>query len=347
MSGGIDSSVTAYLLSEAGYEVIGVTMDLPKSDFQIDNSWSYCPERSSEDTMKIAESLGIPHHTINLRRDFKEKVIDHFLEEYQQGRTPNPCIICNREIKFGLLLNEAKELGIDVIATGHYAKIEKRGDRYFLKRAKDLSKDQSYFLSFLSQEQLSHSLFPLGEYQKEEVREIAYSLRFGVAEGKGSQEVCFIPDDDYRRFLREQVKERMKPGYILDREGKILGKHQGIAFYTIGQRRGLGLARGKPLYVIRINPKDDTLVVGEEEELYQDELVVKDVNWVSIEQLTSECKAWVKIRYLHKESEALIYPVDEGRVRVKLKRPQRAITPGQAAVFYQDDMVLGGGWIEG
>lgn len=345
MSGGVDSSVAAYLLHQAGYEVMGVTMDLFESRCRIEKPRSHRSLPAFEDAIRVAEKIGIVHHILDLKKEFGQMVIWPFLREYTAGRTPNPCVVCNKEIKFGLLLDKARDLGSDLVATGHYVRIEKTDSGYQLRKAADLSRDQSYFLYSLIQKQLSRAIFPLGDYQKEKVREIARHAGLKVAEKEESQEICFVVDNNYKGFLKERAKEKIKPGHILDREGNILGTHQGIAFYTVGQRRGLGLSKGRPLYVVKINPKDNSLTVGEEEDLYQNELLTEDVNWVGISELTSELAVLARIRYLHKESPALIYPVDGGGVRVKFKEPQRAITPGQAVVFYQDDMVLGGGRI--
>lgn len=346
MSGGVDSSVAAYLLTKEGYKVIGVTMDLLTSSCRIQRPDTCCGLLAFEDVMRVAEKIGIPHHILDVKDEFEKEVIIPFLSQYLRGQTPNPCILCNEKIKFNVLQEKAGEWGTDFLATGHYARIERVNARYTIKKAKDSSKDQSYFLYSLNQKQLSRCLFPLGDYRKEEVRDIAHNTGLGVAEKEESQEICFIPNNDYKEFLKERAKDKIQPGPIMDREGNILGEHEGIAFHTIGQRRGLGLATGRPLYVVRINPEDNTLTVGEEGNLYQDELVAEDVNWMGVGGLASELQVSAKIRYLHKESEALIYPMDKDKVRVKFKKPQRAITPGQSVVFYQDDVILGGGCIK-
>lgn len=345
MSGGVDSSVAAFLLRQAGYEVIGITMDLIESSCRIEKPDTCCSLTAFEDAMRMAEKIGIVHYILDLKEEFEEMVIAPFLKEYIAGRTPNPCVVCNKEIKFASLMNKVREIGADFVATGHYVRVEKTNSNYRLRKAADLSKDQSYFLYSLNQEQLSRALFPLGNYRKDEVRKIARRAGLAVAEKEESQEICFVVDNNYKEFLKKRAKEKIKPGHILDREGNIIGQHEGIAFYTVGQRRGLGLSKGKPLYVVKINSKDNTLILGEEEDLYHDELLAEDVNWMGINGLTSNLEVLARIRYLHKESPAIIYPIDGRKVRVKFKEPQRAITPGQAVVFYQGDMILGGGWI--
>lgn len=346
MSGGVDSSVAAYLLVREGYEVIGVTMDLIESSCRIKRPDTCCSLAAFEDAMKVAEIIGISHRILNLKKEFEQKVIGPFLEEYLTGRTPNPCVVCNKEIKFGLLLNYAKELGADLLATGHYARIERTDSGYQLKKAVDLSRDQSYFLYCLTPKQLSSALMPLGSYTKQEVRQIARELKLPVATKPESREICFVPDNNYKRFLAGRVSDRLRPGPILDKKGNILGCHQGISSYTIGQRKGLGLALGKPQYVTEIDKDKNILIVGDKKDLSQSELIAEDVNWISSKEPTSDIQASAKIRYLHQEAPAIITPLSDGNVQVKFEKPQQAITPGQAVVFYQDDVVLGGGWIK-
>jgi len=348
MSGGVDSSVAASLLKER-YEVIGIHLNLG------------CALGTKKDAKSMASKLDIPCYSLNLKKEFREKVIDYFIREYSKGRTPNPCIVCNKKIKFKALLEKARELGADYIATGHYAKVvyDKKKKRYLLKKAKDKKKDQSYVLCGLDQKQLKHTLFPLANLTKEGVRRKARKL--GVYHGPSSQEICFTPDADYPKFLKTQIAaDKLKEGLIVDRRGKVLGKHKGIAFYTIGQRRGLGIALGKPLYVIAIDSNKDVIVVGGEEEILKDELIARNVNWIAIDRLKKPVKVKAKIRYQHREAESTVTPLSKNRVKVKFKKSQRAITPGQAVVFYDKParrirpskavgvggvVVLGGGWI--
>ncbi len=339
MSGGVDSSVAASLLKER-YEVIGVYLNLA------------CALDIEESARGMAAKLDIPFYSFDLKREFEKRVIDYFVREYAKGRTPNPCVVCNRGIKFMALLKKAEELEADYIATGHYAKVvyDRGRKRYLLKKGRDREKDQSYCLCGLDQKQLEPTLFPLGNLTFQEVRERARKL--GIHDRPSSQEICFAPDADYREFLRRRIVankggelSRIREGLIVDREGKVLGKHKGIAFYTIGQRRGLGIALGRPLYVIAIDTSKDVIVVGSEEEILKDELIAGDVNWIAIDRLKRPREVKARIRYRHREEDALITPLSNKRVLVKFRKPQRAITPGQAVVFYDRDMVIGGGWI--
>jgi tRNA-specific 2-thiouridylase len=347
MSGGVDSSVTAYLLKEAGYEVVGLTMDLLTLSCQIEHPATCCSLQAFQDAKHVADKLNIKHYIIDYKVEFEQYVINYFINEYISGRTPNPCIVCNKKIKFELLLNKARELGADYIATGHYANVIKQNDRYIIKKGIDITRDQSYFLYSLSQDQLRYIIMPLGKYKKEEdVRSIAYRLNLNVYNKPESQEICFIPDNNYRKFIQDKLSHILKPGAILDTSGKVLGKHQGIAFFTIGQRRGLNIAIGKPLYVIEIHADTNTIIVGNESELYNDKLIAGDVNWVAIPYLYDKMRVTAKIRYLHSPQNAVIIPMDNNKVKVEFDIPQRAITPGQSVVFYQDDVVVGGGVIE-
>ncbi|MBM3133577.1 MAG: tRNA 2-thiouridine(34) synthase MnmA, partial [Chloroflexi bacterium] len=277
---------------------------------------------------------------------FAEKVIADFCAEYARGRTPNPCVRCNQFVKFGPFLERAKALGADFIATGHYARIEREGERYLLKKGIDPRKDQSYALCMLTQEQLRHSLMPLGNYTKERVRQIARDLALPVAEKAESQEICFVPDNDYRAFVRSRVPATAKPGPILDREGKTLGEHSGIINYTIGQRRGMGIAAARPLYVIAIDPERNAVIIGPQSAVYGRELTASDLNWIAIEAPSGPFRAQAKVRYLHREARAMVTPLEGGQVRVCFEEPQMAITPGQFVVFYDCDVVLGGGVID-
>jgi tRNA-specific 2-thiouridylase len=343
MSGGVDSSTTAALLKQAGYAVIGITMRLWSGSSRC------CGIGDVDDARRVAVQLGIPFYVMNYEKEFKQQVIDYFCKEYISGRTPNPCILCNQELKFNFLLKKAEALGIEYLATGHYANIEfdKKNNQYLLKKGIDDSKDQSYALFLMKQAQLVKVLFPLGKYTKIQTRKIAKQFGLPVSEKPDSQEICFIPDNDYIQFIEKELSIIPKVGDIIDLSGKRLGNHQGIHRYTIGQRSGLGIAAGRPLYVIAINADKNEVVVGGAEEVYREEMVVDNINWIAFTP-TLPMSAQVKIRYKHDATDAEIIPKFEVRnlVTVKFKKPQRAVTPGQAAVFYQDDVVLGGGWIK-
>jgi len=347
MSGGVDSSVAAAMLKEQGYQVSGVTMQIWGGEASLEEGSHhacYGPGEAEDimDARKVAEILGIPFYVMDLRREYETEVLDFYCQEYLSGRTPNPCLKCNRTVKFGALLKKTRESGIefDFFATGHYARVEysQESGRYLLKKATDLSKDQSYFLSGLSQEQLGSSLFPLGGYTKSEIRKMAADFGLAVKDKPESQD--FIAGG-YRSLIAAAA-----PGPIVDKMGKTLGEHKGIASYTIGQRKGLGISQSEPRYVIDINPENNTIVVGSESELYHNELIASGVNWVSIEKPSQPIEAMARIRYRHKEAESTITPINGNKVNVKFKQPQPSITPGQTVVFYRGDMVLGGGTIE-
>ncbi|MDW7652459.1 MAG: tRNA 2-thiouridine(34) synthase MnmA [Bacillota bacterium] len=353
MSGGVDSSLTAALLKDQGYDAIGVTMRLWVSpDFEDEAKHSgrgCCALSAVDDARRVADTMGMPYYVLNFKEPFREKVVDYFVEEYRLGRTPNPCIACNRHMKFDLLLKKALELEAWYIATGHYARIEfddSRG-RYLLKKAVDAGKDQTYTLYNLSQEQLAHTLFPLGGYLKSEVREMAakYGL-VSVADKPDSQEICFIPDDDYKRFLREETDVEQKPGPILDVHGTYLGEHRGLVNYTVGQRKGLGLAAGRPLYVIELDMTKNTLIVGDDRDVFFRALEADDLNFIQIASLDGPMDVTVKIRYHAKEVPAVLSPLPDGRARLEFAEPERAVTPGQSVVFYDGDDVVGGGIIQ-
>lgn len=349
MSGGVDSSVAAFLLKKEGYEVIGATMRIWKGDEGRGHPDGCCGVAHVEDARRVAQQLEIPFYVLNLAEAFEREVIDYFCEEYGRGRTPNPCILCNERVKFGSLLERAKALGADYLATGHYAQVvfDPSSKRFLLKRGVDRRKDQAYVLFSLSQEQLRHCLFPLGPYRKEEVRGIAETLGLRVFDKPESQEICFIQERSYHSFVEGRRKVAIEPGPIVDKDGRVLGRHRGIPFYTVGQRRGLRLARGVPLYVVAIDPGRNVVVVGEKQEVFRDTFVVDRVNWIAHEEVPPSCRAWVKIRYNHPGGEAMLFRQADGTLKVQFKEPQKAITPGQASVFYDGETVLGGGWIEG
>ncbi len=356
MSGGVDSSVAAALLQEDGFEVIGVTMcfNLPDS---VGKRPSCCGVQGIEDARRVAHKLGIKHYVLNFGKLLEEKIIQDFCRQYSQGNTPNPCVRCNQYLKFDVLLKKALSLDGDFIATGHYAKIIRKQvtgnlpagqaggqQATYLAKAKDKVKDQSYFLYRINQNQLKHILFPLGNLSKEDVRERARKFNLPVADKLASQEICFLPHANYREFLRKHIEADIKPGVIVDKEGNILGKHQGIAFYTIGQREGLGIAMGYPVYVIRINVKANEITVGRKEDAFAREFTAKEINFLG-RPLKKKVVLKVKIRYNHKEALATVTPCGS-KVRICFKKPQFAITPGQSAVFYSQDKVLGGGIID-
>ena len=349
MSGGVDSSVAAYFLKECGYEVVGLFMRMGNiEDEPVEQSATQgcCSFEDACDARSVASNIGIPFYVLNFQKEF-EKVIDYFCQEYTDGRTPNPCIICNQRLKFGKLLDFAQALNADLIATGHYARIELLNGRYILRKGIDKSKDQSYALAQLNQNQLSKIIFPLGVVSKEDVRETAKALNLKVKDKPESQEICFVHDNDYKRFLAERIKDQIKPGNIIDTAGNILTKHNGIQNFTIGQRKGLGIALGKPAYVVRIDPDSNTVVVGTHEDLLSKQFFVNNLNWVAMETLAQPIKVLVKIRYNHTPVAATIFPVDDS-VCVEFEEPHSAVTPGQAAVFYDkgdDEVVLGAGWI--
>lgn len=351
MSGGVDSSVAAALLLEQGYNVIGMTMQIwPREEGP---SWdegpkTCCSLKAVDDARRVADKLGIPYYVTNLRERFREQVIDYFVNEYARGHTPNPCIACNHFIKFDALLERALALGADYIATGHYAQIEycKERSRYILRKGKDPQKDQSYSLYGLSQKQLSHTLLPLGGLTKEETRKIAENIGLKVADKPDSQEICFIPDNDYRGFLSRRIPDSIRPGPFLDLAGNIIGSHKGIPYYTIGQRRGLGLVASEPLYVVDIVPGENAVIVGPKDKLLRRELIATGVNWVSIAKLVEPLLCTAMIRYNASEMAVTVSPLPEGEVLARFQGPVQAPTPGQSVVFYLDDLVLGGGVIK-
>ncbi|RCX16848.1 tRNA (5-methylaminomethyl-2-thiouridylate)-methyltransferase [Anaerobacterium chartisolvens] len=349
MSGGVDSSVAAAVLLQKGYEVIGVTMQIwPDMDEEVQKSEGGCCSLSAvDDARRVADRLGIPYYVMNFKDVFQRRVVDYFKEEYIKGRTPNPCIACNRHVKFDAMLKKAGAMGIDYISTGHYAKIEyceKRG-RFLLKKSVTDKKDQTYALYNLTQAQLARTLMPIGDYTKDRIREIAAEIGLAVASKPDSQEICFVEDNDYASFISKNTQHRIVPGNFVDVSGNVLGKHRGIVHYTIGQRKGLGIAFGKPMFVAEIDAASNTVVLGDESEVFSTGLIAEDMNFISIDGLTDEMRVKAKVRYSASELWASIYPMEGGRVRVVFDEPVRAITPGQSVVFYEDDIVVGGGTI--
>ncbi|MFH1414253.1 MAG: tRNA 2-thiouridine(34) synthase MnmA [Candidatus Omnitrophota bacterium] len=331
MSGGVDSSMAAYLLKKEGYQVSGITMDFKGF-------------RNLANSRKIAKNLGITQHIIDIQGELEKKVISDFCTEYLKGKTPNPCVRCNQYIKFGYLLREAKRLKMDFMATGHYARIVKRGNSLLLEKGKDPLKEQSYFLYRLSQYQLKNILFPLGAYTKQGIISLAKEIRLSCSDIPSSQEICFLKDKGYKQFIKKRISNKIKPGAIVDKEGRILGKHKGVAFYTVGQREGLGIAKGYPLYISRINFKNNQIIVGPREEALRKEFLVKQPNFI-INPIKKKIALKVRIRYNHKEASAEV-SLQNTKIKVKFKEPQFAITPGQSAVFYDRDSVIGGGIID-
>lgn len=344
MSGGVDSSVTAHLLKKQGYDVIGMCMKLfPGS--------KVCGDKTESDIIvdnakKVCEDLDIPFVKLELIDEFKDKVINPFIQDYVEGRTPNPCVFCNKHIKFDAFLKKALELGADYMATGHYARIEQHGDRYVVCKAEDNKKDQTYMLYNLKQHQLKHILMPCADYTKDEIREIAKDIGLDVHNKKDSEEICFIPDNNHGNFITCNCKKKISNGNFVDKEGKVLGKHKGIIHYTIGQRKGLGIALGKPMYVIDIKPETNEVVLGDEEDIFKKELIAKDVNFIPMDKLQGKMRVTAKIRYSKTPSPAYIEQIDENRVKITFDENQRAITKGQSVVFYIENMLLGGGIIE-
>ncbi len=348
MSGGVDSSVAAALLVKEGYECIGVTMQLWPDNLPVENESGCCSISAVEDARRVANRLGIPYYVLNFAHTFAEQVIEKFAAEYLDGRTPNPCIVCNEKVKFGTFLEKSLELDCDYVATGHYASVEwdEARERYIIRRGKDRHKDQSYTLYGLTQEQLSRTLLPLGKYEKSETRRIAHELDLVTAEKPDSQEICFVPGGDYRGFMERYAPESVHPGDIVDMEGRKLGEHRGISFYTVGQRKGLGIAQGVPLYVVRLEPQTNRVVVGPKEAVQGVRLTAKPVNLVSVSSLDEERRVTCKIRYKSTDAPATIKPGPDGAVITEFDEPENAITPGQSVVWYEDDIVVGGGIIE-
>ena len=350
MSGGVDSSMAAALLQEEGYDVIGVTLQVWESS-EPEVEGGCCSNSAIEDARRVAFKLGIPHYVMNFRSYFEETVVDYFTQSYLAGETPNPCLACNQHVKFGEMLRKARGLGAEYIATGHYAQVLQDPDskRFLLSKSADTRKDQTYALYMLTQEQLAHTLFPLANYPtKEELRQMANERGLGVWNKPDSQEICFVPNDDYASFVRKRSSELIKPGNFVDLKGNNLGRHQGIIHYTVGQRKGLGMTFGKPMFVVGLNPASNEVVLGENSDVFTDTLWAIDLNWISIPYLKEPLRAEAKIRYNSSGAQATIYPGETGaeqEVMVRFDEPQRAVTPGQAVVFYQGNLVVGGGII--
>ncbi len=348
MSGGVDSSVAAWLLLKQGYDVVGVTMQIWQDEESGRAEDGCCGLSAVEDARRVAWKLNIPHYVMNFREEFRTKVIDYFVDEYVRGRTPNPCIACNRFVKWESLLSRSREIGADYIATGHYARIERLANgRYAVRNSVTDRKDQTYALYNLTQEQLAHTLMPVGEYRKEQIRQIAEEIGIAVAHKPDSQEICFIPDHDYAGFIERNRKQVPPPGNFVDAGGRILGRHKGITHYTVGQRKGLNLPMGRPVFVTEIRPESDEVVIGDADDVFSDHLTCNHINWMAIDGLHGEERnVTAKIRYSHKGAPCTIREAGEDRVDVRFADPQRAVTPGQAVVFYEDGYCLGGGVID-
>lgn len=350
MSGGVDSSVAAAILLEKGYDVIGVTMQIwPDMDEErLKTEGGCCSLSAVDDARRVANKLGIPYYVMNFKDVFEDKVINYFKDEYIKGRTPNPCIACNKHVKFDAMLNKARGMGIDYIATGHYAKIEynEELDRFLLVKSITDKKDQTYALYTMTQKQLSRTLMPVGEFTKDRIREMAKELGLTVATKPDSQEICFVEDNDYGRFISENTDMKILPGDFVDTKGKIIGRHKGIVHYTVGQRKGLGIAFGKPMFVVEIDVEKNRVVLGDENEVFCDSLIASEMNFISVDRLTEPISLKAKIRYSAKEADATVYPVVGDKVKVVFDFPQRAITPGQSVVLYSGNIVFGGGIIE-
>lgn len=343
MSGGVDSSVAAFLMKEKGFDCTGATMRLYANAADTTEE-GCCTSKDIEDARAVADSLGLPFCVYDFKDEFCEKVIDKFIKTYENGGTPNPCIDCNRELKFKMLFDKMRELGYDYVVTGHYAQVQEKDGWFYLKKGADATKDQSYVLYSLTQEQLAHILFPLGSYSKTEIRSIADKQGFVNSAKKDSQDICFVPDGDYAAFIENYNGKHYPKGNFIDKEGNILGEHQGIIRYTNGQRKGLGVAFGKPMYVCDKNIEDNTVTLCTNEELFSTELVADDFNWL-IPSPPAEIRCMARVRYNMKEQPATVHILDDSRVKVIFDEPQRAITKGQAVVLYDGDTVLGGGTI--
>lgn len=352
MSGGVDSSVAAYFLKQKGYDAIGVTMQIWQEEdaCSVEEQGGCCGLSAVEDARRVAAALDIPYYVMNFRREFKENVIDYFTNEYLNGRTPNPCIACNRYVKWEALLDRSMAIGADYIATGHYARIEcLENGRYSVRRSASLAKDQTYALYNLTQEQLKRTLMPVGEYSKQEIRKTAEQIGLIVADKPDSQDICFVPDGDYASYIEKKVKQDtghiLPTGNFVTADGKVLGRHKGIIHYTVGQRKGLGLALGYPAFVLEIRPETNEVVIGTYEESLTRTVRAGNVNFMSVEDLTEPKRVFAKIRYNHKGAWCIAEKDSDGGLVCHFEEPQRAVTPGQALVLYDGEYVLGGGTI--
>lgn len=350
MSGGVDSSVAAWLLKEQGFDVIGVTMQIWQDEERViqEENGGCCGLSAVDDARRVAARLEIPYYVMNFKKEFKEYVIDYFVEEYMRGRTPNPCIACNRYVKWESLLKRSMDIGADYIATGHYARIEQlTNGRYALKVSATGAKDQTYALYNLTQEQLRHTLMPVGMYEKEEIRRIAKELGLQVADKPDSQDICFVPDGDYASYIEKEAGKNILPGNFITSDGTVVGRHRGIVHYTVGQRKGLGISLGHPVFVLEIRPETNEIVVGTAEESLSRYVRADRVNFMSVEDLTEKKRVWGKIRYNHKGAWCTVEKTGADEILCIFEEPQRAITPGQAVVLYDGNYVLGGGTIIG
>lgn len=348
MSGGVDSSVAAYLLQKEGYDVVGVTMQIWQDEDidDVQENGGCCGLSAVDDARRIANALGIPYYVMNFKEDFKEHVIDYFVEEYKNGRTPNPCIACNRYVKWESLLHRSLAIGADYIATGHYAKvIQLPNGRYALEQSKTIKKDQTYALYNLTQDQLSKTLMPVGDYTKDEIRKIAEDISVRMANKPDSQEICFVPDDDYAGFIKDYSGDTFEKGNFVDMNGKVLGRHKGIIHYTIGQRKGLNLNLGRPGFVVDINPETREIVIGTNDDVFSRGCIIDRINLMSIEAVEGTMEFSAKVRYSHQPAKCKIRMLDDDRMEVIFEEKQRAITPGQALVIYDERVVVGGGTI--